>query len=190
MPSFLATATALLLLLIASSARAELPYKLPPKAKYTATEQDIAKAKADLTALLTPDVTTLGKLFASPLICGPGLWNIVKDSPHFGLPPAIKATVKIPTAKGVQELPMATFKIDAEIASFRGALCDVLGTQGRLTIREPNEEEFKTFWTVIPFDVIDGPLLVAEGKDFTILCMYTKDKMLWIDEVRRMHSAR
>jgi hypothetical protein len=181
----------LLLAITSTLAPAELPYPLPPKAKYTATDADIAKAKADLVANLSPDLNTLSKILTSPLICGPGLWSIVKDSPHFGLPPSIKSTVKVPVAGGkVQELPLATLKLDTEVASFRGALADVLGTQGQLTIREPSELEFKTFWAVIPFDILDGPLLVAEGKDLTIFCMFTRGKVFWIDEVKKMRLSQ
>ena len=79
---------------------AGLSFKLPPKAKYTASEKTINEAKRDLTNYLVGDATTLTNLFVRPTICGPGLWNVLKDSPHFSKPPLAKSTVKIPLPDG------------------------------------------------------------------------------------------
>jgi hypothetical protein len=167
---------------------AQLPYPLPPKAKYTASIEAIATARADLSTNLVSDASTLTNLFSSPMICGPGLWNVLKGSTHFSKPPLAKSTVKIPTGNGkIQELPMALLQSEDEVASFRRALADLLSAQGKLTIRDPNKDEFMTFWAIIPFDEINGPLLVAEGKDVSIICMFVKGKVFTADEVKRMH---
>lgn len=174
-----------------SLAHAELPYKLPAKAKYTASAEAIAKAKEDLATNLVANAATLTNLFAAPEMCGPGLWHIIKDSPHFTKPPLAKSIVKVPIGKGkVQELPLALLQDAEEVASFRGALADLLGSQGKLNIREPNRDEFMKYWAVIPFDRITGPLLVAEGKDVAILCQFEKGKVFWIDEVKRMEFKK
>ena len=89
-----------------------------------------------------------------------------------------------------QELPMATLQSDGEVASFRKALAVVLASEEKLTIRDPNRDEFMTFWAVIPFDEIDAPLLVAEGKDYSIICMFDKNKVFWADEVKKMRSKK
>jgi hypothetical protein len=47
-----------------------------------------------------------------------------------------------------------------------------------------------TFWATFPFDEISDPLLVAEGKDYTIICMFSKDKVFWVDEVKKMHLKK
>ena len=85
---------------------------------------------------------------------------------------------------------MATFQSEDEVASFRKALADLLKSQGTLTIREPNQEEFMAFWSPYPFDEITGPLLVADGKDVTIFCNFEKGRIFWADEVKRMHSRK
>lgn len=168
-------------------AQAQLPFKLPPKAKYTASKEAITKAKANLSANLVTNVVTLTNLFVSPAICGPGLWNILKSSPHFAKPPFARSMTKIPIGNGkFQELPMALLQTEDEVASFRKALADLIASQGQLIIREPNEEEFMKYWAVIPFDVIKDPLLVAEGKDATMFCQFgNKGKVFWADEVKR-----
>ena len=172
-------------------ARAELPYKLPPKAKYTASSEAIARAQADLSAMLVTNAITLTNLFTSPMMCGPGLWNVLKDSPHFSKPPHARSTVAIPVGNGkVQELPMALLQSEDEVASFRKALVDLLGSQGKLTIREPNQDEFMKYWAAIPFDEIIEPLLVAEGKDATIFCQFEKGRVFWADEVNRTHFKK
>jgi hypothetical protein len=116
------------------------------------------------------------------------LWHILKNSPHFSKPPVARSTVKIPVGKGkFQELPMALLQGEDEIASFRKALADLLGSQGKLTIREPNADEFMKYWAVIPFHEINEPLLVAEGSDATLFCQFGKGRVFWADEVKRTH---
>ena len=85
---------------------------------------------------------------------------------------------------------MALLQSDDEVSSFRNALAVVLASQGKLTIRDPNRDEFMTFWAAFPFDEIVAPLLVAEGKDYTVICMFDKDKVFWIDEVKQMHPKK
>ena len=182
---------AILLFATCVLSRAELPYKLPPGAKYTASAEAIAAAKADLSAHLTADATTLTNLFIRPTMCGPGLWDILKSSPHFSKPPIAKGTAKIPIGNGqFQELPVALLQTEDEVTSFRKALADLLSTQGMLIIREPNRDEFMKYWAAIPFDKIDGPLLVAEGKDVCIFCQFEKGKVFWADEVKRTHFTK
>jgi len=43
---------------------------------------------------------------------------------------------------------------------------------------------------VIPFDEITGPLLVAEGKDASIICEFEEGNVFWIDKVKRMHFKK
>jgi hypothetical protein len=169
----------------------ELTFKLPPNAKYNVSAEMIANAKIELSSNLVSDAAMLTNLFVIPTICGPGLWNILKDSPRFSKPPAVKSTVRIPIGDGkFQDLPMATLRSTDELASFRNALADFLGSEGLLKIREPNQEEFMTYWAVIPFDKIDEPLLVAEGRDASIFCQFEEGKVFWIDEVKRMHLKK
>jgi hypothetical protein len=173
------------------SAHAELPYELPPKAKYTASSEAISKAKTALSANLLDNAANLTNLFTKPTMCGPGLWSILKNSSHFSKPPVAKSTAKIPIGGSkFQELPMALLQSEDEVASFRKALADLLNTQGTLTIREPNRDEFMKYWAVIPFDEITGPLLVAEGKDATIFCQFEKEKVFWADEVKRSYVKK
>jgi len=166
---------------------AELPYKLPAKAKYTVSKEAINKGKDELSTNLIGDANALTNLFDSPMMCGPGLWNVLKSSPHFSKPPIARSTAKIPIGKGkFQEVPMALLQSEDEVASFRRALADLIGSQGKLTIREPNKDEFMKYWAVIPFDKIDGPLLVAQGRDVAIFCQFgKKEKVFWVDEVGR-----
>jgi hypothetical protein len=74
------THTVMALLMICMLAHAELPYKLPPKAKYDVSAATIAVAKTELSTHLAGDAATLTNLFVSPTMCGPGLWHILKKS--------------------------------------------------------------------------------------------------------------
>jgi len=181
----------LFLLAMCLSVQAKLSFKLPPYAKYTASEKSINQAKDALKQYLVGDANTLTNLFVRPTMCGPGLWNLLKDSPYFSKPPKAKSTARIPLPDGkFQELPMALLQSDYEVASFRKALAVLLASQGKLTIRDPNRDEFMTFWAVIPFDEINAPLLVAEAKDYTFICMFNKGKVFWVDEVRKMQIKK
>jgi hypothetical protein len=183
--------TAILILAACLFVRAELPYKLPPKAKHSATVEAVAKAKTDLSANLVGDAAILTNLFASPMVCGPGLWNVLKSSPHFSKPPVAKSTANIPIGNGkFQKLPMALLQSEGEVTSFRKALADLLSTQGKLTIREPNKDEFMKYWATIPFAEISGPLLVAEGKDATVFCQFDEGRVFWADEVKRTYFKK
>jgi hypothetical protein len=124
-------------------------------------------------------------VFASPMMCGPGLWDLLKTSPHFARPPTATAPTKIGSKdKGVL-MPLALLQSEREVESFRKALSELLARQGRLTIREPTKEEFMAFWAAMPLNTISGPLLTAEGKDITIFCHFENGKVLWADEVKR-----
>ena len=176
------------LLLLCVLARAELPYKLPPKAKYDVSADAIAAAKAELSTHLVGDAATLTNLFVPPILCGPGLWHILKDSPRFKKTPTAKTTARIPIGGGkFQEFPMALLQSTEEASSFRKALADFLSAEGSLEVREPNQEEFMKFWEVYPFDEISGPILVADGKDACIFCQFQKGNVFWVDEVKRMN---
>jgi hypothetical protein len=183
--------TLLLFLTTCMLVYAKLPYKLPPKAEYTASDDAIAKARADLSTNLGADPASQTNLFSPIMMCGPGLWDILKSSPHFAKPPVAKSTVEVPVGKDkAQKLPMALLQSEDEVASFRKALADLIKSQGNLTIREPTKDEFMVFWRVIPFDKITGPMLVAEGKDITIFFEFEKGKVFLADEVKPMHLKK
>src|SRR5712675_3588154 len=86
-----------ILCLLASYAvtRAELPFKLPPEADYSASEEAINLAKRDLAMCLAAKPAGMTNLFASPMMCGPGLWDLLTTSPHFAHPPTATAPTKI-----------------------------------------------------------------------------------------------
>ena len=170
---------------------ANLSFKLPPNAKYTASEKSINTAIDILRTHINDDANNLTNIFVKPTVCGPGLWNLLKHSPFFSKPPKAKSTARIPLPGGrFQELPMALLQSEDEVSSFRKAFADLTKSQGQLAVREPNKDEFLVFWAVIPFDEINAPLLVAEGKDYTFICMFDKWNVFWIDEVKKLHPKK
>ncbi len=176
------------LLLLATSGflRAGLPFKLPPDAEYSASAEAIAIAKTNLSANLTAKPALLTNLFVSPMMCGPGLWDVLKRSPHFGRPPAATTPPNNSLSNGKSPVaPLALLQSEKEVASFREALAELLASEGKLTIREPTQAEFMAFWSAVPLNAITGPLLAAEGKDVTIFCHFENGKILWADEVKR-----
>jgi len=174
------------LLLIAScvASQAGLPFALPPEAEYVVSPEALAEARTNLATGLVGKSLLITNLFASPMMCGPGLWQLVKTSSHFARPPA--ATTKLTPGKDKTSIaPLALLQTEQEVSSFRKALVDLLATEGKLTIREPTKEEFMAFWNVMPLNTINGPLLTAEGKTITLFCHFENGKVLWADEVKR-----
>src|SRR6266568_975683 len=130
----------LLLLATCVFLRAGLPFELPPEAEYSASDEAIARAKTNLATSLSAQPTTLTNLFSSPMMCGPGLWELLKNSPHFAHPPAARIPAKVRSSGGKPLLaPLALLQSETEVTSFRKALADLLATEGKLTIREPTK---------------------------------------------------
>jgi len=167
---------------------AKLDFPLPSRARYTVTDQQFEAAKTLLQQNFSADTNQLKTIISSPCICGPGLWYLLKDSPHFTVPPIAKGTSVIPLAGGgKQELPTALFQNETEAANFRAALAELLAINGTLTLRLPTELEFKTFWAVTPFDKISEPLIVAEGEHYNLIVEFAKGNPFWFDEVKNFH---
>ena len=176
----------LLLLITCTILRAGLPFALPPEAEYSVSEEAVTQARTNLAFSLVGKPGPLTNLFASPMMCGPGLWRLLKNSPHFVRAPTATSSTKISVNGGKSSLaPLALLQNEEEVGSFRKALAEILASQGKLTIREPTKEEFMAFWSAIQMNTITGPLLTAEGKDLTLFCHFENGKVLWADEVKR-----
>jgi hypothetical protein len=166
---------------------AKLDFPLPAQAKYTVTTNQFNKAKDLLKQKLGADTNQLAELISFPSMCGPGLWQSLKASPHFSIPPRAKTTCKIPLAGGkFKELPAALLQNETEATNFRLALADLLAKNGDLKFRLPTKEEFRAYWAVIPFDDISEPLIVAEGRNYNLIILFTKGKPFWLDETKTL----
>lgn len=170
---------------------AKLDFPLPSHARYTVTDQQFEMAIALLQQDFLPDTNKLKMIISAPCICGPGLWHLIKDSPHFSTPPRAKGTGIIPLANGKkQEVPTALLQDNTEVANFCAALVDLLAKNSNLKFRLPTEHEFKIFWAATPFDEISDPLIVAEGERYNLIIEFAKDKPFWFDEVRNMSFSQ
>ena len=164
---------------------ATLDFPLPRHAHYTVTDEKYEAATALLQRNFLPDTNKLKTIVSAPAICGPRLWALFKDSPHFATPLIAKGTGIIPLADGrTQQVATALIQNDSEAANFRAALAELLSGNGELKFRLPTEEEFKIFWAVIPFDTISDPLIVAEGKRYNVIMEFANGKPFWFDEVK------
>ena len=168
---------------------AALSFALPKAAKYTVTRDQFETATNSLAINFQADTNRLDKIITPPCVCGPGLWNLLKDSPCISTPPRIKTVCNVPAANGkMQQLPAASFQDEKEAANFRAALAALISKNGKLKFRLPTEDEFKMFWAVIPFDEISEPLVVAEGSDCNLIVLFSKGKLFWLDEVKKMQT--
>jgi hypothetical protein len=166
-------------------------FRLPPRARYTVTDQQFEAATLLLQKKLVPDTNQLKTIISAPCLCGPGLWHLIKDSPHFSVPLHAKASVIHPITGGPkQEFPIGLLQDENEATDFRAALADLLSMDGELKFRLPNEDEFTKFWSVTPFNRISEPLIVAEGERFNFVIEFAKGRPFWIDEAKSMTLKR
>src|SRR5882724_11683526 len=100
----------LLLLAACVVLRAGLPFKLPPEAEYSASDEEISVARSKLATNLVSKPAPLTNLFASPFMCGPGLWSILKTSPHFARRPAAISSTQIVSGGRTNLAPLALFQ--------------------------------------------------------------------------------
>lgn len=183
-------------LLVAFSAMvsfcAELPFHLPKGAKYKVSKAQMIKATDALKKNLVADTNRLQAIFSAPIMCGPGLWDQVTSSTNSLKRPIADTAVKVPLSGGrVQELPAALLQNHEEAKAFCQALSELLGQAGSITVRSPNEQEFKLFWATIPFNEITEPLLVAATTNHSFICQFSKrNTVFWIDDVKNMHVKR
>jgi len=163
---------------------ARLDFPLPPQARYSVTERQFKSAAALLDKDFLADTNRLKSIVASPCMCGPGLWHLLKDSPAFAVPPRAKTICQVPMGDGhTRELPAALIQDAVEAANFRAALAGLLSGNGAVTCRLPTETEFNQFWAVMPFDDISAPLVVADGRDYDLIILFVKQRPFWFDAV-------
>lgn len=166
---------------------AKLDFPLPAQAKYTVTTNQLNEARDLLVQKFNANTNSLGEIIPFPSMCGPGLWQLLKDSPRFSIPPHAKTICRVPLAGGkFKELPAALLQTKTEATNFQLALADLLSNNGELKFRLPTKEEFGAYWAVIPFDDISEPLIVAEGRNYNLIILFGKGKPFWLDETKTL----
>ena len=128
------------------------------------------------------------EVFASTLICGPGLWRNIKDDAEMKKITTGVTTMEVPTNNGTQKFDGKLFQGKEEVAAFWKVFLRKYEFGAKAVIRRPTASELNLYWAMIPYDITE-PIFVIEGKDATILTQFAGDdvKIGWIDDYKNMH---
>jgi hypothetical protein len=165
---------------------------VPPGVRYKTAPHAVnlaAKQKLEHALRKTAGKRNLGAILGDTVICGPFLWERIKNAPGieevglastFAVPGDPKNGPKI-----LQSLEGRTFRSAAEVASLERALYARFAFDDEFTVRKAGFEELVLIWALVPFD-IEEPLFVAESKRYRFLAAFVKDgsSVMWIDDLQ------
>lgn len=128
------------------------------------------------------------------LICGPGLWQEIKDEPAVATMGEGKVTIQVPVLDGTakptgreQKFKGQLFQTDEEVLAFWKAFSKHADFAD-FKVRKLTTEELRIYWAMISFDISE-PVFVVEGKRHRILVQFTSPEQLrvaWIDDLANL----
>lgn len=150
-----------------------------------------AKARALIDSALATQPYQLASLFDPPFVCGPELWTALKNHAALKDIAISPAEIKVPMSDGsFQSLEGALIQEQTEASAFCTALRDALMASAPHITRCPSEKELLHYWAMIPYDITE-PIFVAAGKGLALLLHFNdKMKVLWIDNLAGVDTAR
>jgi hypothetical protein len=122
-----------------------------------------------------------------PLICGPGLWQHIKDDGEMKKIATGDVNVNIPNANGTQKLKGKLFQTKQEVADFWKAFSKAYATDNP-TIRRPTSAELRIYWAMILYDITE-PVFVVESKSAALLVQFIEEKARKVGEPRKLKIA-
>lgn len=180
--------------------------EIPPGVKYTeASEESNDKAFEFLQSLIAGLRPTeeLRMESAKAIICGPGLWIVLKDVAPDELQDAMPAKFLVPNlASGeVQEFDGRGFKTATEQEAFwdlfqlhldRYRLLDEHRPKTPIHVRKANANELQYYWAIIPYESIKEPFFIVAIDDKSILFHFVEEdgepKVFTVDIVGRFEG--
>jgi hypothetical protein len=164
---------------------------IPPNVVYKKAGSEVNRNALDKLSgffLATDRTATTDTLFSDTLICGPGLWQTIKDDDEMKRITTGVTQIKVPTHGGVQTLEGKTFQGKEEVESFQRALLRHYTFGSPTVIRRPTARELSTYWAMIPYD-IEEPIFIVESKEATILVDFDAKedtRIFWIDDYQHI----
>ena len=178
--------------------------EIPPGVKYTkASEEDNRTAFEFLQSLVAELRPTeeLRKKSLAVIICGPGLWSVLKDLAPKDLQDAMPVTIMVPNLVSgeVQRLDGKGFKTEAQQEAFWDLFQSYLDVfrwipehrpQSPIHVRKANADELQYYWSIIPYDSIEEPFYIIAIDDTSILFDFIEEdgeqKVFTVDIVLRV----
>ena len=143
------------------------------------------------------DEVVFATIFENSLICGPGLWQDIKNNKVMANINDSKVVLDIPifnddgTLKRTYKLDGKIFRSPAEILSFWNVFSKMIDFSN-LKIRKLNQEELKIYWTMISWDITE-PIFILESENHKILAVFLAPdnlKIAWIDDYQEVSITK
>jgi len=123
---------------------------------------------------------------AGRIICGPGLWRMIKDVPIISELDPVGATSVVDAGAGrFQEFEGALFQTEEQ----RTVLIDVVRhilNDTEFQIRKPDERELRVYWSLIPYD-IEEPIYILDNGERRLLVDFVvgdeSARLFWIGDM-------
>lgn len=125
------------------------------------------------------DVLTV---FQERVICGPGLWAELKDDEDLSKLPKGHVNLQVDS----ETLEGKLFQSSDEILVFWRAFNKKIDLTN-FKIRKLNEQELKTFWAIISFDIEEPVYILESDKRKILVFCGGKSKIFWIDDLENIH---
>jgi hypothetical protein len=167
---------------------------IPTDVVYKKAQSEVNRKALDKLSgffLATDQTATHDNLFSDMLVCGPGLWQNIKDDPEMRRITSGVTQLRIPTQEGVQTLEGKIFQRKEEVESFQRAFVRRYNFESQTVIRRPTARELRIYWAMIPYD-IEEPIFIVESKGATILVDFVVKedaRISWIDDYRHIQLS-
>ena len=123
---------------------------------------------------------------AGRIICGPGLWRMIKDVPIIAeLNPVGATSVVDADGGGFQEFEGALFQTEKQ----RTVLIDIVRhilKNSEFQIRKLNEHELRVYWSLIPYDIEEPIYILDNGERRLLVDFVVNDEsvqLFWIGDM-------
>lgn len=171
---------------------------VPEGVKYKKASDEInEQARQKVLKVFKPDMAdkeVLAFFESKTLICGPGLWDLIKTDPAMAKTGEGRVTFEVPildkqhkpTGKS-NRMKGQLFQTDEGLLAFWKVVFKADEFK-EITIRKLTPAELKIYWAIISFDITE-PLFVVEGKKQRILLQFTSPEKLrvaWIDDLANL----
>ncbi len=126
------------------------------------------------------------------LICGPYLWEALRDSPELTNLICTVTAIHVPQYRdgevaSVDTLEAQAFQTTGEVARFWQAFERHYDFSSTQTIRRLNALELDVYWSMIPYD-IEEPIFVVESPQSRIMLDFVEPetRVIWIDDYQEI----
>jgi hypothetical protein len=158
---------------------------IPPGVRYKAASVQLNDAaRAKLERFFAPAAASAEPLFGEMVVCGPFLWDQVKDAPELK-GAGISSKLVLPSATEMQTFEGRLMKTKPDVAACARALASRFRfKRSELKVRRLDRDEISLFWAMIPFDM-EEPLFIVEAAGHKLVASFGQDgrTVTWIDDL-------